>query len=406
MAAIRGTRVRRLLRLPEGLAEVLLLWLVLRIGLSLIAAVLFFNGSVPTPCNSDLVLNGWTTLPPLDNQGIAFPLIGVWQHWDACWYAKIAYWGYQPGAHSTNFFPLLPLLMSVGSRVLAGDVNLAALVINGIALVAALFGLRQLVRQDFDAETADRAVLYQAVFPVAFFFFAPFTEALFLAGSVWALLGARRRNWRTAAVAGFIAGLARPTGFVLLLPIGWEAALALRDRRRAAAQGAGRVNWRDAGPFIAAASPAIAYAGYVAFTGVVGEPYVLAHSFWLGQSQTLRLPWETIALAWDRVIEVHDIVTLLNLAALLLFLGLFVAGIRRLPASYSLVALPQLALILSAGTLGPLESTMRYVMVIFPGVVTLALMGRRGRFHRAWLALSLFLLGLLTALFLQGTFIA
>ncbi len=72
-----------------------------------------------------------------------------------------------------------------------------------------------------------------------------------------------------------------------------------------------------------------------------------------------------------------------------------------------LLRLPEgLAEIISAGTLGPLESAMRYLMVIFPCVVMLALIGRRPLFHRAWLALSLFCLGLLTTLFLLGYFIA
>lgn len=195
--------------------DVVWLWGVLRVGLSLVAALLFVGGGLPSPCNQDLLINRWITLPQLDNQGIAFPLVGVWQHWDACWYSKIAYNGYEAGVPSTTFFPLLPLLMSVGSHVVGDDVNLTALVINGIAFIVALFGLGQLVRTDFDERTADRAVLYQAVFPVAFFFFAPFTESLFLACCIWALLAARRQNWLLVAVAGLLAGLARPTGLVL-----------------------------------------------------------------------------------------------------------------------------------------------------------------------------------------------
>ena len=401
-----GPGVRRLLaRLPEGLTDIVWLWLVLRVGLSLIAVVLLVGGGLPEPCNDRLVNNHWITLPPLDNQGIAFPLVGVWQHWDACWYSKIAYWGYEPGVSSTAFFPLLPLLMAAGANVLGGDVNLAALVVNGIALVVALFGLRELVRLDFDPETADRAVLYQAVFPVALFFFAPFTEALFLAGSVWALLGARRRSWKVAAFAGFVAGLARPTGLVLFLPVGWEAARALRDRWKAHLARNGEIGWRDAGLLVAPVAPLVAYASYVAFTVLVGEPYAVAYGNFIGDS-TLRPPWETIALAWDRLVQVHEVVTLLNLAILFLFLGLFLAGLRRLPASYSLLVLPQLVLITTRVGNYPLQSAMRYLMVLFPCLVMLALVGRRQRLHTAWLALSTLFLGLLTTLFLQNQFIA
>lgn len=402
--AATARSVRRLFeRLPEGLADIVWLVLVLRVGLSLVAAVLFVGGGLPEPCNRDLVLNAhWITLPQLDNQGIAFPLVGVWQHWDACWYSKIAINGYEAGVASTAFFPLLPLLMAVGSTVLGGDVNLAALVINAIAFVVALFGLQRLVAMDFDEETADRTVLYQAVFPVAFFFFAPFTEALFLAGCVWALLGARRRNWLLVAFAAFLAGLTRPIGLVLILPIGWEALMALRAHWQAT----GRIGWRDVVPFAAAAAPLVAYGGYIAFTAAVGEPYVVAYTVFLGHPSILRLPWEAFAMAWDRVVVVHDVVTLLNLAVMVLFIGLFLAGLRRLPVSYSLLVFASLVAILIRDPLYPLMSVTRYCIVLFPCFVVLALAGRRQRFHTAWLALSILFLGLLTTLTLQGLFIA
>jgi hypothetical protein len=406
MAAIRAASASWLRRLPDGLIDIVLLWLVLRVGLSLIAAVLFVGGGLNQPCVDPNVDNHWITLPPLANQGIAWPLVGIWEHWDACWYAKIAYWGYEPGVASTTFFPLLPMLMAAGSTIL-GDVSLAALVINGIALVVALFGLRQLVQRDFDIETADRAVLYQVLFPVAFFFFAPYTEALFLAGSVWALLGARRRSWKVAGFAGLAAGLARPLGLVLILPLGWEAAMALRYRMRGASDRTEWIGWRDLGPFVAATTPAIAYVTYLAFTAlVVGEPYDVAHNSFIGQTTGLRAPWETIALAWNRLLQLHEIVTLLNLVVLFLFAGLFLAGLRRLPASYSLLVLPQLLLITSQVPNYPLQSAMRYLLVLFPCLVMLALEGRRQWVHLAWALLSTLFLGLLTTLFLQGTFIA
>jgi hypothetical protein len=394
---------RRLLgRMPDGLADIIWLVLVLRIGLSLVGVFLFVGGNVPIPCNRDLVINNWITLPQLDNSGIAYPLVGVWQHWDACWYSKIAYHGYEAGVPSTTFFPLLPLLMTVGAKVLAGDVSLAGLVVNAIALVVGLFGLQRLVTMDFDRGTADRSVLYVAVFPVAFFFFAPFTEALFLAGAVWAVVGARRGNWLLVAGAAFVAGLARPIGLVLLLPLGWEALMALRAHWQASR----RVGWRDALPFIASGAPAVAYLGYIAYTSAIGEPYVLAHNSFAGQSMNLRPPWVTIALAWDRIATTHDVITLLNLVALVLFVGLLLAGLRRLPVSYSLFVAGSMGLILTQDALYPLQSVTRYLMVLFPCFVVGAIAGGRPRFHTAWVLTSVLFLGLLTTLFLQGLFIA
>ena len=45
------------------------------------------------------------------------------------------------------------------------------------------------------------------------------------------------------------------------------------------------------------------------------------------------------------IIEHHDPLQALNLGMLLLFIVLVVAGVRLLPISYSLLAIPQVALI-------------------------------------------------------------
>lgn len=400
-----GGRIgRRIDRLPEGLVDAAWLWFVLRIGLGLIAGFLVMKGAVPGPCNSDLVINGWTTFPPLDDSGIAFPLVGVWQHWDACWYSKIAAYGYEAGTSSTNFFPLLPFLMRAVSFFLGGDIALAGLVVNAVAFVLGLTGLRQLVHEDLDGATADRAVLYVAVFPVAFFFFAPFTEALFFAGAVWAIVGARRRHWELAAVAGLVAGLTRPQGLLLFLPIGWEAAVALRDRWRAGRPGTHRLGWADLTPVVALAIPAVAYGSYVAFTAIVlHQPYFDSHTTWA--TTGAHVPWDAIGQASDWAFQHHDPITMLNVLGLAGFTILAIVGLRLLPVSYSLYVLPQLALTLTQQTVWPLMSTMRYLLVLFPCFVVLALAGRRPRFHTGWLLLSILFLGLMAALFLEGNFV-
>ena len=404
MTAYRGSIGRLVDRLPEGLVDAAWLWFVLRIGLGLIAGFLVLKDAVPGPCNSDLVINGWTTFPPLDDQGIAFPLIGVWQHWDACWYSKIAAYGYEAGTSSTNFFPLLPFLMGAGSFFLGGDVALAGLAVNAVAFILALTGLQQLIHDDFDGATAERTVLYVAVFPVAFFFFAPFTEALFLAGAVWAVVGARRRHWELAAVAGLFAALTRPQGLLLVLPIGWEAAIALRESWRAGVPGTHRLSWRDLKPVVALAIPAVAYGSYVAYTAVIlHQPYFDAHTTWATTAP--HVPWDAIGQAWDWAFEHRDPFTMLNVVALAGFTILAIVGLRLVPLSYSLYVLPQLALTLTQQTVSPLMSTARYLLVLFPCFVVLALAGRRPRFHTAWLLLSVLFLGLMTALFLEGNFV-
>ncbi|HEY5628179.1 MAG TPA: hypothetical protein VIR16_01585 [Candidatus Limnocylindrales bacterium] len=390
--------------LPDGLVDAAWLWLMLRVALGLIAWLLVIRGSAPGPCNSDLVINGWKTFPPLADHGIAFPLVGVWQHWDACWYSKIATYGYEPGVSGTTFFPLLPFLMSGVAVLTGGSVALAGIVVNAIAFVVALTGLYQLVRNDTDGPTAQRAVLYLAVFPAAFFYLAPFTEALFLAGAVWSIAGARGGRWDVAAIGGLVAGLSRPQGLLLVLPLGWEAARALYRRWQAREHEGRRVRLTDLGPVIATLTPAAAYGAFVAYTIiVVGRSYFDAHLTWA--TTAIQMPWDVANAAIAYSFSHHDPIPLLGVVGFTLFAILALAGLRRVPLSYTLYTLPQLAIMLTQQNVWPLMSTVRYLAVLFPCFVVLALAGRHERLHTGWLVISLSLLGLLSALFVQGSFV-
>jgi hypothetical protein len=88
-----------------------------------------------------------------------------------------------------------------------------------------------------------------------------------------------------------------------------------------------------------------------------------------------------------------------------LFALVTVLGLRRVPISYSLYAIPQIILIGTRIQPTPLTSTARYLLVIFPAFVILALVpGRWLRF--GWAIASVMLLALLMAAFLGGSYVA
>ena len=209
--------------LGVAVRDAIALFVSLRVVFGLVAIYLWWQAQLPGPCHFELARDGWTTIPPLADHGPAFPLVGVWQRWDACWYTKIATFGYEPVENSVNFWPLFPLLTGLTGRLLLGAMALGGLVVAGVGYVVAMIGLRRLVALDFDDQTALATIVAISIFPTAFFFFAPFTESLFLATAVWAILGARRRLWVLAAFAGLLAGLTRIQGVFLVLPLGWEA---------------------------------------------------------------------------------------------------------------------------------------------------------------------------------------
>jgi hypothetical protein len=166
--------------------------------------------------------------PSLERYVFTAPLA----RWDSYWYWRIADRGYEwaddEKTHSAAFFPLYPVILGaiakgtgIHSFVSGSGVSLAAL-LGAVACIAALARA-----EGFDPRWSLAALL---LFPKAMFFVAVYTEALFLLCSAGCLLALRRGRLGVAAVWGAFAGLARPTGVVLALPILWAS---LERRARA-----------------------------------------------------------------------------------------------------------------------------------------------------------------------------
>ncbi len=423
-------RVRpRLPSLPEGLGDALWLFVLMRVGLGLFGLFVWAHVAIPGPCHFELARDGWRTIPPLADSGAEFPLVGIWQRWDACWYSKVATFGYESYENSVAFWPLMPILMRIVGRPLGADVALSGLIVAGVAYVAAATGLHRLVARDFSRPVARRTVLFVSIAPAAFFLFAPFTEALFLALSVWAIVAARERIWWLAAVAGLLASLARIQGVFLVLPIAWEAWRAWREGGmpsggRASPSGgraspsagsvspsAGSVSpsgGRPLPPATSVAATVAPLAGWLGFVGwsklVLGRTPLDAQDVWGGRE--FHPPWEVVDASWRWILDHHDPVQAVNLALLILFALLLLVGLPRLPASYSLYAIPQLILIGTRIQPTPLTSTARYLEVLFPAFVVAALVARGWRRQGTWIVASLLLLGALLWLFVTGDFVA
>ena len=394
-------------RLAPGLGDAVALFVTMRLALGLVVLYLWWRGGLPGPCHFELARNGWLSIPPLADQGAAFPLVGVWQRWDACWYSKIATFGYEPAELSVNFWPLFPVLTGAVARLVGGSVALAGLIVSAIAYIAAMVGLFRLVARDFDEVVARRTMLLVTIFPSAFFLFAPFTESLFLALSVWTIVAARERLWLYAAVLGGLAALTRIQGVFLAMPIGWEAFVAsgLASWRPWVGGGRPTIAWRPlfAGG-LAAGGPVLGFASFIAYAAAIaGQTPLDTQDAWGGKE--FFPPWEVADAAVRWTTERADPLQALNLILLIVFGALLVAGVRRLPAAYMLFALPQFVLLATRIQPTPLTSTNRYLLAVFPAFVVLALIPWR-RVRLAWAITSLLFLGILLREFQTGTFVA
>src|SRR6266480_3980865 len=142
--------------------------------------------------------------------------------WDAVWYLRVANDGYPDGGAEAAFFPLYPLLakgfgaLGGGSR---GAVLVAAYLVSLIAFLAALALFHRLVALELGRRLAGPALLLLALFPGALYFGAPYSESLFLLASVGAFYAARTGHWPWAGACLAAAAATRSAGVLLVVPI-------------------------------------------------------------------------------------------------------------------------------------------------------------------------------------------
>ncbi|MGA4506631.1 hypothetical protein ACQB6R_13865 [Propionibacteriaceae bacterium G1746] len=158
------------------------------------------------------------------------PLLVDLYQWDAPRYLDIAQHGYTYPTYASDgreinsniaFFALYPLL----GRFLAAAVPPlgeagALLVVAGLASLAGAWGLYALGTKIASPTAGAALALGWGMLPRAFIEVMPYSEGLFTALSVWAILAlATRRYWVAAALCA-LAGLTRPTAAATLTAVG------------------------------------------------------------------------------------------------------------------------------------------------------------------------------------------
>ena len=143
---------------------------------------------------------------------------------DASHYLGIAENGYvtegDPKYHIV-FFPFFPNLIKV-VQVFVGDYLVAGFIVSNIASIVAALVAYELAALDMYRKNAMRVVKYIFIFPAAFFFFIPMTEALFLALSLMCLYFVRKKEWLIGCLCGALAAYTRSPGVLLIVPVAIE----------------------------------------------------------------------------------------------------------------------------------------------------------------------------------------
>jgi hypothetical protein len=342
-------------------------------------------------------------------------LVAPWTRKDAGWFVHIAREGYAVGSGRPAFFPLYPLLVRIVGVLMFGNYWLAGVVVSLACYAGAMLLLYRLTAAETDSRTAAATVLLISVFPTAFVFGAVYSESLFLLLTVAAFYLAGRRRWVAACAAGALATLTRSSGIVLVAPLlliyaeqrGWLARRAGADAP-AVAEGASAPDARASLPAVAGAAwvllvPAGLGVYMLYLWAKFGDALRFAHvqsAYW---HRSTAWPWIDVwrgarlaghglhvfatrlsllpsGLLPGHRLEVVFARALLPFGALVIAVICLVLVFRRLPLQYGVYGLLALLVpLFEPSRLVPLYSVHRFVLVVFPLFMGLAVVLERRR---------------------------
>lgn len=267
--------------------------------------------------------------------GWKYALLGVWERFDTLWYMHISQSGYDR-PEALVFYPLYPLLVSFSHLPPLP----AALLISTISSFLFAWGFQKLIMLDYTPAVGWRALVLYLVWPAGFILFAGYPESLLLCCVVWAIYFARMGSATGTTMMALLAGATKAMGSLVFFPIAF---VAIRGSK-----------WRVLAASFAAGCAPLAMALWLHASGRMAAQQV----YWTYWNTTIGPPWQTF---WAALIVPTQFggVNMLALCLVLLF-----AFLGRL--EYSLFAGSVLWLVLSKQTMPVLESTCRYVMLVFP----------------------------------------
>jgi hypothetical protein len=284
---------------------------------------------------------------------LPYVFLGVWERFDTLWYIEISRHGYAMPA-AVVFYPLYPLLVRLCTPICRTPLA-AAILVCTLSTALLYWGLKQLLELDLQPNKATNAVLALAFWPGSFIFFAAYPDSLACALIVWSIYFARQDRWDQASLLGFAAGFTKAIGTLAVVPLAW---LAWKSKRRPQAL---------AGTALCLA-PTVLYSIYLKVNALpsITEAYV---QFW---RTTPSWPWETLISTLRGLFTTTDVLLILTIALMVMVYAL--AFSQRLRPEYTAYVAATLCLFLTKKTDPILQSTIRYLLVVFPAFPALAVL--------------------------------
>ncbi|HYW37711.1 MAG TPA: hypothetical protein VE957_06320 [Terriglobales bacterium] len=273
--------------------------------------------------------------------GLHYALLGIWERFDTLWFLRIAEHGYdRPMA--VIFYPLYPAAIRLGSGLIPAMA--AALLVSTVAAFLLFWGLLRLAGGELSEVGKLRMLLLVCVWPTSFVLFAGYAESLTLALVVWAIIFGREARWEAATACGLLAGSARPSGVLVLIPL---LMMALRSRQ--------------ARSLVVALTPLglLSYWGWLRWSGRIS----VVEAYRLYQGMTMVPPWRGVGEALRLIVTEHDALLAIKLGLVIL---VAVISLRRQvrieDKAFALAVILQMLMY----TGRPLLGAARYVLMVYP----------------------------------------
>ena len=320
--------------------------------------------------------------------------LALWNRWDAVHYVTLAQNGYQATGEARFlivFYPLFPWLTRIAALVCRNYV-VSALVVVGIASVAAGLLLKQLVKLDYADEVGDRAVWLLFIFPGSVALHTPFTESVLLALAIGAFLAARKECWPVAGLLGALACLSRINGLVLIPALVVEAGYQYWKTRQ----------WRWQWLWIGLIG--LGVVGYLFLNyHVHGNAFMFMtyrREHWF---QIMGWPWigirEKFLMAWHGTGEGGVITGTQDLLFLILGFAATIWSFIKLRPSYAVWMIGNWLLFTSTTFI---IGVARFTVIMFPLFILFSLIASRRSWHQIITVWSLLFLALFTGLYVEG----
>jgi len=331
--------------------------------------------------------------------------LSIWTKWDGNNYIVIAREGYSNlGDQFFAFFPLYPLLIRIIRFTFNISYPYAGIIISRVSILLAIIFLIKLIEQDFPKKIAYRTAWYLLIFPTSFFFFATYTEGLFLFINLATWYFIKVKNYKLAFIFGFLSPLTRLLG-VLMAPVILFEYLKSIDFQIKKIQI----------PIITSVAPILGLGLYGLYNYYHTKDFfnfLNAQKYWSGYGREgynnpFVIIWNNIISSFSKFGEEGFLILGyfdLWFSLFTLFILLYVTVKKVIPISYVIWSW---VFFLIPIVTGSLVSMPRYVLVLFPIFIVLAKWGDKNQYiDKLYTIISILLLTNLLYMFIFGIWIA